>query len=264
VPYVESSDAVRLTFQVEGQGPPLLLHLGAGCDSGLWRAAGYVESLSRQYTCILFDHRGHGESGKPHGAAAYHIDRLTADVVELLDHLDLGPVAVWGYSAGISPVVRLAELHPDRVWAIVASGAVAPPDPPDELAAWSVEAAASFRQYGWEKLIVKYEKQEPDPVPTWMTDRIRATDIEQWVYMIESIPQWHWDEWYVLPELETPTLFLTGELEDRDDNVGQIVARMHHGELCRLTGVGHINAFLASDQVLPRVEGFLAEHVPQR
>jgi pimeloyl-ACP methyl ester carboxylesterase len=261
---IRSSDGVRLTYEAYGSGPPLLLHLGAGCDSGLWSAAGYLEPLSQSYTCILFDHRGHGASDRPQGAAAYHVDRLTADVVELVEHLDVGPVAFWGYSAGISPGVRLAELHPEQVWAIVASGAVAPPDPPDELAAWSVDAAADFREHGWEKLIARFKDQERVPIPTWMADRIRATDIEQWACLIESVPLWQWDEWDVLPEIDTPMLFLTGELEDRDDNVGTIVGRMRHAERCRLTGLGHINAFLASEQILPRVERFLAEHAPPR
>jgi pimeloyl-ACP methyl ester carboxylesterase len=264
MPFVQSSDGVRLAYELEGAGPPLLLHLGAGCDSGLWRAAGYLEPLARSYTCISFDHRGHGASDTPQGAAAYHVDRLTADVVELLDHLGLRSVAFWGYSAGIGPGVRLAQLHPERVWAIVASGSVGPPDPPDELAAWSTEAAASFREHGWENLIASFEKQEPEPIPTWMTDRIRATGIDQWVYLIEAFPEWHWEEWDALPEIDTPTLFLTGELEDRDDHVGTIVGRMRRGEVLRLPQLGHINAFLATDAVLPRVGDFLAAHAPAR
>jgi len=262
VPFVESSDGVRLAYEVEGNGPFLLLHLGAGCDSGLWRAAGLLEPLARSYTCILFDHRGHGESDKPRGAAAYHIDRLTADVVQLLDQLGVDSTAFWGYSSGISQGVRLAELHPERVWALVASGSVGPPDTPEELAAWSASSAAEFRKHGWSNLIARFETQEPDPIPEWMKDRIRATDVGQFVDLIESYVDWRWDEWDVLPTLDTPVLFVTGELEDRDDDVSEIVARMRHGEVLRLPGLGHINAFLATDAVLSRVGPFLAEHAP--
>jgi len=264
MPFVQSSDGVRLAYEVEGQGPPLLLHLGAGCDSGLWQAAGYLAPLAQSYTCIRFDHRGHGASDIPHGAAAYHVDRLTADVAELLDRLELDSVALWGYSLGIGPAVRLAELHPERVWALIASGSVTPPDPPDELAAWAAATAASHREHGWEKLIASFERQEPEPIPTWMTDRIRATNIDQWIYLIESFPSWRWEEWDVLPGIEAPTLFLTGELEDRDNHVGRLVARMPNAEVLRLAGLGHINAFLATDQVLPRVTSFLRERAPHR
>jgi pimeloyl-ACP methyl ester carboxylesterase len=33
-------DGTRLRYEIEGDGPPLILHLGAGCDAGLWHAAG--------------------------------------------------------------------------------------------------------------------------------------------------------------------------------------------------------------------------------
>ena len=260
--FFESSDGVRLAYDVEGDGPALLLHLGAGCDSQLWGAAGYLAPLAQSYTCVLFDHRGHGESDKPRGPAAYHVDRLTSDAVELLDHLGLDSAAFWGYSSAISPGVRLAEAHPERVWAIVASGAVGPPDTPEDLAEWCMSRTAEFREHGWEKLLTRFEAQEPDLIPEWMKARIRATDVEQFVDYIGSLPDWHWEEWDVLPELDTPVLFLTGELEDRDDNVGEIVGRMKNGDLLRLTGLGHINAFLATETVLPRVEEFLARHAP--
>jgi pimeloyl-ACP methyl ester carboxylesterase len=259
----ESSDGVKLAYDVEGDGPVLLLHLGAGCDSGLWRAAGYLPSLAESYRCVLFDHRGHGESDNPPRPDAFHIDRLTSDVVELLDHLELGSVAFWGYSAGISPGIRLAELHAGRVWAVVASGAVGPPDTPEELAAWTSSAAARFREHQWEKMLQRFDEQEPDPIPEWMKARIRATDIEQWANQIESFPSWHWDEWRALAELATPTLFVTGELEDPDDDVGKIVSRMPNGERLRLSNLGHINAFLATETVLPRVRGFLSRNAPE-
>lgn len=77
--FFTASDDVRLAYELKGDGPALLLHLGAGCDSGLWEAAGYLEPLARSYTCFLFDHRGHGRATKPRGATAYHLDRLTDD-----------------------------------------------------------------------------------------------------------------------------------------------------------------------------------------
>ena len=96
MPFVTSADGVRLKYEVEGTGPPLVLQLGAGGDSGLWRAAGYLDLLSKSYRCILFDHRGHGESDRPRGIEAHHIDRYVGDVVALLDHLKIGTSAFLG------------------------------------------------------------------------------------------------------------------------------------------------------------------------
>lgn len=66
--FLTAPDGTRLHYAVEGDGPSLVLHLGAGCDSELWRAAGYLEPLAKTYRCILFDHRGHGRSDRPRGA----------------------------------------------------------------------------------------------------------------------------------------------------------------------------------------------------
>ncbi|HEY5630032.1 MAG TPA: alpha/beta hydrolase [Candidatus Limnocylindrales bacterium] len=258
-----ASDGVRLAYRVVGEGPALILHMGAGCDSRLWTAAGYAEPLSRSYSCVLFDHRGHGASDKPRGSASYRIDRLTDDLVELLDHLKIDSAAFWGYSSGISPGVRLAEREPERTWALIGSGSVGPPDTPEELARWVTETTAEFRAHGWERLIERFERQERTPIPEWMTASIRATDVEQYVDLVASCPDWHWEEWDVLPTLRVPTLFLTGELEDPDDAVGAMVDRMPKAERVRLTGLGHINAFLATTQVLPRVERFLDRHRPR-
>src|ERR1700694_3648083 len=70
--FVTAPDGVRLHYELEGEGPPLLLHLGAGCDSDLWRAAGYIEPLAKKFQCILLDHRGQGASNRPREARKPH------------------------------------------------------------------------------------------------------------------------------------------------------------------------------------------------
>jgi pimeloyl-ACP methyl ester carboxylesterase len=79
--FLAAPDGTRLHYEIEGEGPPLVLHLGAGGDSELWRAAGYLEPLAKSHRCILFDHRGHGRSDRPRGAEANHVNRYVADVV---------------------------------------------------------------------------------------------------------------------------------------------------------------------------------------
>jgi len=46
MPFLTSPDGIRLKYALQGERLPLLLHLGAGGDSELWRAAGYLEPLS--------------------------------------------------------------------------------------------------------------------------------------------------------------------------------------------------------------------------
>jgi pimeloyl-ACP methyl ester carboxylesterase len=265
MPFVIAPDGVRLKYELEGQGPPLLLHLGSGCDSELWRAAGYVPALSESYQCILFDHRGHGESDHPRGAEANHIDRYVADLLALLDHLAVERTAFWGYSAGIDAGLKLADEHPGRVWALIGSGGLGHQSP-EENAEYVARRVPEYREHGWEKLLERFDDQEPDPVPEWMKRSIRATDLEPVIDYLQAYPlgsaAGDWDYWEALTRITAPALFLTGELEDPEDGTAEAVARMPNATRIRLYGQGHINAFLRSDLVLPRVEGFLARYAP--
>jgi hypothetical protein len=58
----------------------------------------------------------------------------------------------------------------------------------------------------------------------------------------------------------SPCLDLVGDLEDSEHLMTQAVAQMKDATEIRFDGVGHINAFLASDRQLPHVEAFLARH----
>jgi pimeloyl-ACP methyl ester carboxylesterase len=262
VPFLTAPDGVRLKYSLEGDGPPLLLHLGAGCDSELWRAAGYLEPLSKTHQCILFDHRGHGESDHPRGPVAYHIDRYEADVVALLDHLGLETASFWGYSNGIYPGIKVAERHPDRLKALIGSGAFG-----EWTAEKLVEArarvpnrTAEHREHGWEKLLADFDKEEPEPVPDWMKERIRATDVQQFIDWFQAYPDWGWSPWRALPAVGCPTLFLVGEFEDEEDEMAKAASLMPNGTRYRIPGHGHINAFIKSDLVLPQVTAFLAKY----
>ena len=257
VPFLTSPDGVRLKYELEGSGPPLLLHLGAGCDSGLWQAAGYLEPLSKSYQCILFDHRGHGESDHPRGVEANRIDRYEDDVVALLDLLGIASAAFWGYSAGISVGMKLADDHPSRVRALIGSGGMSETSP-TEYAEFVGRLVPELQEYAWEKMIARFDARETEAIPEWMKQRIRATDTEQFIDSLKAGIDSGWDEWEALPRVKAPTLVLTGEREDPDDETAAAVARMPNGRRVRQARLAHINSFLRSDLALPLAMEFLA------
>jgi pimeloyl-ACP methyl ester carboxylesterase len=258
-----SPDGVQLHYELDGIGPSVLLHLGAGCDAELWRAAGYVEHLRKEYRCILFDHRGHGPSDAPSGPDAHHIDRYVADVIALLDHLELDASAFWGYSNAIPVGLKVADEHPRRVWAMLGSGAISRPPADEAVLTDAVQRSiATLRAYGWEHMIEGFEQEETEPVPEWMKQRIRATDIDQLIGWNTARPSWHWSSWDSLPRVRTPTLFLVGALEDPDDVMADAATAMVAATRVHISGLGHINAFLHSELVLPQATAFLANHAP--
>jgi hypothetical protein len=72
-----------------------------------------------------------------------------------------------------------------------------------------------------------------------MKERIRATDAQQFIDWFLGLPNWNWDEWDALPHILAPALFLTGELEDPDDETAKAAATMPNGTRFRIPGQGH-------------------------
>ena len=79
----------HIRYEVEGQGPSLVLHHGFSENLTTWYWKGFVEALKDAYQLILFDVRGHGESDEPHHPDAYVLPDYTSDVIALLDALEI-------------------------------------------------------------------------------------------------------------------------------------------------------------------------------
>ncbi len=104
-------NAIRLHYQVEGSGPPLLLISGLGQNSSAW--APMLPLLRGQFTCITFDSRGTGRGDVPPGP--YTIDQMGDDAAELIEHLKTGPVRAVGWSLGGSVLQSMLIRHRQRL-----------------------------------------------------------------------------------------------------------------------------------------------------
>jgi len=120
------SDGVRLHYVLAGpdDGPPIVLVHGFCSDYELnWVGTRWQETLTRDGRLVLgLDCRGHGRSEKPHDPAAYDRRTMAADVVRLLDHLDIADADYLGYSMGARIGLDTVVGHPDRVRRAVLGG----------------------------------------------------------------------------------------------------------------------------------------------
>jgi pimeloyl-ACP methyl ester carboxylesterase len=115
-----------------------------------------------------------------------------------------------------------------------------------------------MREKGWLYLLDEMVAAEKLPVPQWFLDRVLATDTGPWFAYTEGRPLWNWSPWDAVPRVNVPTLILAGELEDPDDVMGEVAALMPDATRVRIPDREHINAFLYSEFVVPRVIDFLA------
>ena len=65
-----------------------------------WYEFGFVDALKDDYRLVLIDARGHGDSDKPHDAAAYDQKLMASDVIAVLDAEGIDRAHYMGYSMG--------------------------------------------------------------------------------------------------------------------------------------------------------------------
>lgn len=107
--FFESFDGVRIAWRELGEGRPVVLIHGYFSDATTnWIKYGHAAAIARRgFRVIMPDLRAHGESDRPHDAAAYPPDALTRDGHALLAHLRLSDYDLGGYSLGARTTSRM-------------------------------------------------------------------------------------------------------------------------------------------------------------
>ncbi len=114
MPWAELTDC-RCFYDLDGIGEPLLLIPGLGGTGRDWEPA--VGPLSPYFSMIRPDLRGVGRTTMRRTPQTLH--HYAADLVELLDHLQVERTHVIGLSLGGILAQRLAMDYPDRIKRLV-------------------------------------------------------------------------------------------------------------------------------------------------
>jgi pimeloyl-ACP methyl ester carboxylesterase len=109
MPFVDVHGA-RLYYEVRGDvGDPIVLVHGSWVDHTTWNLV--APRLSESFQLLLYDRRGHSQSGPTSVRGTIVDDAL--DLAALLESTGLYPAHVLGSSMGGSVVLRLAERRPE-------------------------------------------------------------------------------------------------------------------------------------------------------
>jgi pimeloyl-ACP methyl ester carboxylesterase len=248
MPYANNA-GVRIHYEIEGDGPALVLQHGFTQSLEDWTECGYVAPLRPKYRMILVDARGHGGSDKPHDEASYTLDRRAADVTAVLDAERLEKAHFWGYSMGGWIALGMAKYAPHRVSSLVIGGQH--PFARDQ---------SGFRQWlrqgitGGPNVLLTSFQRMVGPISDAYAARLRAADLEAWLAATAdrvSIED-------VLSTMAMPSCLYAGEADPLFHQARSAAERIPEARFFSLPGLSHLPAFVESNSVLPTVMEFLS------
>jgi pimeloyl-ACP methyl ester carboxylesterase len=255
MPFVNNQD-VKIFYEVEGDGPPLVILYGLTGSIETMHQSGYVAALKDDHQLILVDARGHGASDKPHNPEAYNLVWMVEDVIAVLDALKIDKAHFLGYLMGGWINLGTAKYAPDRVLSLIIGGY----GPMNE---WRTEERNAFLDLfsnGMEHFLEVFGEM----FGKWWTPQIKAivksNDLDALIALVSA------KDFIALPGLEdllptvtVPCLFYIGEEDEGYPRQKACIERMPNATLVSFPGLGHIEAGFRIDLLLPHITKFLTE-----
>ncbi len=276
-------DGLRLHYIEEGEGEPVVMVHGNPTWSFYYR--NLIEALSGQYRTIALDHIGCGRSDKPDDSKyTYTLSSRVDDLEALLDHLGVTQgitlvVHDWGGMIGMAYATR----HPERIARLVILNTGAFPLPSSKpfpwplwicrntkLGAWLVRGGNAFARIA-ARVGCKRRPMSKDlrdayvaPYDSW-SNRIAT------LRFVQDIPLGPEDRAYELVA-ETagrlhglagvPMLIAWGLKDFVFDRhfLDEWTRRFPDAEVHRFDDCGHYILEDAGDEIIPRIQTFLAAH----
>ena len=255
MPYA-NNQGVRIYYEIEGEGPPLVLVHGLGVSIDHWRQVGYVEALKNDYRLILVDARGHGSSDKPHDPAAYSLELMATDIVALLDGLHTARAHFLGYSFGGWIGWGIAEHAPERFHSLIVGGAA----PPREVLPEEPKSFLNLFQKGMDAWL---SEVEPMWGSRWTPEVMamgRANDLDALIALVSADDRVRGRDFEdILPTVMIPCLLYVGVDDGSYAGAKKASEAIPNATFVSFPGLNHVEALYRLDLVLPHVRRFLAQ-----
>jgi pimeloyl-ACP methyl ester carboxylesterase len=110
-------NGIRLSYQVHGDGTPLVLAHGYGATLDMWSEQ--IGPFSEKRRVVVYDFRGHGRTEAPRDWSSYSVDDYVEDQRQLMDHLGIDSAYVGGLSMGGMIALQFALTYPERLKALL-------------------------------------------------------------------------------------------------------------------------------------------------
>jgi pimeloyl-ACP methyl ester carboxylesterase len=113
---VRSFDGVKISYDVQGKGEPVLVFVhGWSCSREYWKEQ--AAHFAKKHKVVTIDLAGHGQSGL--SRKDYTIEAFGKDVATVAEKLNLNRIILVGHSMGGPVIVEAAGQMPGRVICLV-------------------------------------------------------------------------------------------------------------------------------------------------
>jgi pimeloyl-ACP methyl ester carboxylesterase len=243
--YFTASDGVKIHYLETGKStgtPVILIHGFSGTANGNWFLNGIADALAAKHRVIAIDCRGHGKSEKPHDPKKYG-PQMSADVIELMDHLKIDKAHIHGYSMGGAITGQLLAKHPDRF------------------------LTASFGGSGIREVDEAHKKEVPDdkkgPDPQEAeASRTLARNPDRDDEALAAVQKYPWkpeERMQIdLTKIKIPVLAINGEFDGPNAKTHRMQRELTNFKSVVLPGKSHLTAIMAGYMPKEYVDALVA------
>lgn len=248
MPYAENQ-GVKIHYQVEGEGIPVVLLHGFLNDCQTWYEINYVHSLKPYCQLILIDSRGYGKSDKLYHQDEYFLIHRVRDVLAVMDAMRINKAHIFGYSMGGRIAFGFTKYAPERLLSLIIGG-MGPYKMPIDLT-----PRVEMLQQGMETIVDDLEKRN-GKLPQEVKDRILQNDPKALIADTKDTIEWNGvDE--RLETISVPVLYFVGDQDYFLEDAKRASDRIKDVEFVILEDMNHNDAYVKKTAILPHIMAFL-------
>lgn len=255
------SDGCKINYRFDGQtdAPVLVLSNSLSSTLAMWERQ--ISEFSKHFRILRYDHRGHGGSDVPPGP--YTIDLLARDAKELIEKLDVAPVAFCGLSLGGMVGMWLAANAPHLLTRAVFANTSAYFGNPDiwnqriaSVEANGMQAAAEATIQRW----LTQDFRDANPEITQKTfDMIANNSAAGYIAAAPGVRDVDLRE--ALPRITTPSLVIAGALDpSTPPAMSEAILETIPDARLAILDSAHMSNIEKTDEFNRLVVSFLAQH----
>ena len=253
------ANGITFNCQVDGaRGAPWLIFSNSlATNLSMWDQQ--ARALSARFQVLRYDQRGHGKTEAPAGRYPFAI--LLADVIALMNTLEIPRASFCGLSLGGATALGLAEQHPDRIdRAIVCDSPCA--STPASAKQWE-ERIAVAKARGMDALVEPTLQRwfPPDvyagnaPAVTKVREMVKSTPVNGFIGCCAALGDHNFRS--SVASVSRPVLFMVGEKDPPNAPMREMNKELAGSQFVEIAGAGHISNMEQPDVFTDALEKFL-------